>query len=109
MLRRSNALHIHQAVGVAVHCRCDKSGKEVIRIFEDSLLYSIAVSFDLYQDAMMDKAIDGGRSKGVVVVQDGAPISERSVGGNNDGSTFIPVRDDLKQEFGALLVHGEIA
>ena len=46
---------------------------------------------------MMDKAIYGGGSKGIVVVQDAAPISERSVGGNNDGSTFIPVRDDLKQ------------
>ena len=109
VLRRSNALHIHQAVGIAVHCRCDTPGKEVIRIVEDALFYSIAVSFDLYQFTMMDKAINGGRSKGVVVVQDAAPISERAVGGDNNGPTFIPVRDDLKQEFGALLVHGEIA
>ncbi len=73
------------------------------------LFHSIAFSFDLYQCPMMDKAINGGGSEGVVVVQDAAPISERSVGGDHDGATFIPVGDDLKQEFGALLVHGEIA
>ncbi len=58
---------------------------------------------------MMDKAIYRGRSEGIVVVQDASPISERTVGGDNNGPTFIPVRDYLKQEFGALLVHGEIA
>jgi hypothetical protein len=57
----------------------------------------------------MNEAIDGGRSKGVVVVQHAHPISECTVGGDHDGSTFIPVRDDLKQEFGALFVHGQEA
>ena len=57
----------------------------------------------------MDKAINGGRSKGVVVVQDVSPISESAVGGYDDGTTFVPVRDDLKQELSALLVDGKIA
>ena len=107
---RRMALHDFWEMGVTIHCSREKPcGLSKFLVFIGKLFYSIAVSFDLYQFTMMDKAIDSGRSKGVVVVQDAAPISERSVGGNNDGSTFIPVRDDLKQEFGALLVHGEIA
>ena len=43
------------------------------------LFYSIAVSFDLYQRTMMDEAIDGGGSEGIVVVQDVSPISESAV------------------------------
>ena len=107
---RRMALHDFREMGVTIHCpREEPRGVSKFLVFTGELFYSIAVSFDLHQLTMMDKAIDGGRSKGVVVVQDAAPISERSVRGNNDGSTFIPVRDDLKQEFGALLVHGEIA
>ena len=98
-------------MGADIHCLFDRSGCG-IRVFCFSvwlLFYSIAVSFDLYQHTMMDEAIDGGGSEGVVVVQDAAPVSEGAVGGDDDGTTFIPVRDDLKQEFGALLVHGKEA
>jgi hypothetical protein len=62
-------------------------------LFGGLLFYSIAVSFDLYQRTMMDEAIDGGGGKGIVVVQDVSPISESAVGGYDDGTTFIPVRD----------------
>ena len=58
---------------------------------------------------MMNEAINHGGSKGIVVVQDGSPVSEGPVGGDHDGATFIPVGDDLEEEFGPLLVHGEIA
>jgi hypothetical protein len=74
-----------------------------------ALFYAIAVSFNLYQRSVMNAAIDHGGSEGVVIVQDRSPVSERAVGGDDDGPTFIPVRDDRKQEFGALLVHGEEA
>ena len=77
--------------------------------FGELLFYSITVSFDLYQRTMMDEAIDGGGGKGIVVVQDVSPISESAVGGYDDGTTFIPVRDDLEQQLSALLVDGEIA
>ena len=58
---------------------------------------------------MMDEAIDDGGSEGVIVVQDGSPIAEGAVGGDHDGATFIPVRDDLEQEFSALFVDGQVA
>ena len=56
---------------------------------------------------MMDEAIDGGGSEGIVVVQDVSPISESAVGGYDDRTTFVPVRDDLKQELSALLFINE--
>jgi len=56
---------------------------------------------------MMDEAIDGGGSAGIVVVQDVSPISESAVGGYDNGTTFVPVRDDLKQELSALLFINE--
>ncbi len=51
---------------------------------------------------MMDQAIDGGKSKDTLVVQDAASISEDVVSGDNYGPTFVPVRNDLKQTFNAL-------
>jgi hypothetical protein len=73
------------------------------------LFYSIAISFDLYQGSMMDEAIDGGRGEGIVLVEDFSPIPEGSVCGYHDGAAFIAIGDDLKEEFGPLLVHGEKA
>ena len=70
------------------------------------LFYPIAISFDLYQGPMMNEAIDSGRGEGIVLVEDFSPIPEGSVRGDHDGATFIAVGDDLKEEFGALLVHG---
>jgi len=58
---------------------------------------------------MMNEAINDGRGKDIIVIQDFPPISEGSVGGNHHGATFIPVGDDLKQKFCPLLVHREIA
>ena len=54
---------------------------------------------------MMNEAINDGRGKGIVVIQDFSPISEGSVGGNHHGATFIPAGDNLKKEFGPLLIH----
>ena len=87
----------------------DTSGRAGAFCFSGLLFYSIAVSFDLYQRTMMYEAIDGGGSEGIVVVQDVSPISESAVGVYQDGTTFVPVRDDLKQELSALLVDGKIA
>ena len=56
---------------------------------------------------MMDEAIDGGGSEGIVVVQDVSPISESAVGRYDNRTTFVPVRDDLKQELSALLFINE--
>ena len=54
---------------------------------------------------MLDQVIDGDKTVDAVIVQDTVPISKRAVRGDNDGPTFIPIRDGLKQEFGTLCVH----
>ena len=46
----------------------------------------------------MDEVINHGRSKGIVVISDGSPVSEGPVGGHDDGATFIPVGDHLEEE-----------
>ena len=58
---------------------------------------------------MMNEAINGGRGKGIIVVENGSPVTEGPVGGHHNGATFIPVGDDLEEEFRPLLVHGQIA
>jgi len=75
-------------------------------VWEGWLFYSIAFSFDLYQHSMVNEAIDQGASKGAVDVQQGSPIPEGSIRGDHDGAAFIPIGDDLEEEFGPLFVHG---
>src|SRR4030043_31799 len=58
---------------------------------------------------MMNEAVNGGGSKGIVIIENRSPVSEGPVGGHHDGATFIPVRDDLEEEFSPWLIHGEIA
>lgn len=58
---------------------------------------------------MMNEAVNGGRGKGIVVIKDFPPVTECPVGGHYDRATFIPVRDDLKEEFGPLLIHWQKA
>lgn len=58
---------------------------------------------------MMNEAINRSGSEGVIVVQNRSPVAKGPVGGDHDGATFIPVGDDLEEEFCPLLVHGEIA
>ena len=110
MRRRDPAMN-HALQDGAMRClyAYDTSDAGLCVLFGAFLFYSIAVSFDLYQRAMMDEAIDGGGGEGIVVVEDVSPISESAVGGYDDGTTFIPVRDDLEQQLSALLVDGEIA
>ena len=76
---------------------------------QPDLFYAIAVSFDLDQHSVMNQAINHGRSKGIIVIEDCSPVSEGPVGGHDDGTTFIPVGDHLEEELGTLLVHGQIA
>ena len=57
----------------------------------------------------MNQAINHGRGKGIIVIEDGSPVTEGPVGGHDDGATFVPVGDHLEEELGALLIHGQIA
>ena len=57
----------------------------------------------------MNEAINGSRGKGIIVIENRSPVSESPVGGHYDGATFIPVGDDLEEEFCPLLVHGKVA
>ena len=77
------------------------------RRYNSSVLFNaIAGSFYLYQRSMMNEAINDGRGKGSVIVQGFTPVAECAVGGNDHGTAFIAIGDDLKEQFGALLVHG---
>ncbi len=85
---------------------CANEGQWGIFHSVQSLFYPITVSFYLYQSPVMNEAINGGSGQGVVVIEDFSPISEGSIGCDDNGATFIPAGDHLKEEFCALLVHG---
>jgi hypothetical protein len=67
------------------------------------LIYSIAVSFDLYQDPMMNEAIYSGKGEGIIVIEDCSPVPEGPICSDHDGATFIPAGDNLKEEFSPCL------
>ena len=59
--------------------------------------------------AVVEKAVEDGGGDGGVAVEDGGPLFEGFVGGEDDGAAFITGADDLEQEVGPALVYGEIA
>ena len=61
------------------------------------LFYPIAVSFVLCQGSMMNEAIDCGRGKGIVLIQDFSSMADGSIGCDDDGAQFIAVGYDLKE------------
>ena len=54
----------------------------------------------------MEQSVQDGGGDGAVIVEDGGPLLERLVGGQNDGTPFVALTDDLKEEVGTVLVDG---
>ena len=59
--------------------------------------------------AVVEEAVEDGGGDGGVAVEDGGPLFEGFVGGQDDGTAFVAGADDLEQEVGTALVDGEIA
>src|ERR1700675_1898724 len=58
---------------------------------------------------MVEEAVEDGGGDGGVPVEDGCPLLEGFVGGQDYGSAFVARADDLEEEVGSVLVDGEVA
>ncbi len=58
---------------------------------------------------MVEEAVEDGGGDGGVAVEDGGPVLEGFVGGQDDGAAFVAGADDLEEQVGSALVDGEVA
>ena len=59
--------------------------------------------------AVVEEAVEDGGGDGGVAVEDGGPLFEGFVGGQDDGAALVAGADDLEQEVGSALVDGQVA
>ena len=69
----------------------------------------IAGAFEDDGVAVVEQAVEDGGGNGGVAVEDGGPLFEGFVGGQDDGTAFVAGADDLEEEIGSALVDGEVA
>jgi hypothetical protein len=55
---------------------------------------------------MMKKSIEDGRGNSAIAVEDRGPLFEGFIGGNDDGTAFVSLADDLEKQVGSALVDG---
>lgn len=58
---------------------------------------------------MVKEAVEDGGGDDAVVVEDGRPVFEGLVGGEDDGALFVALTDDLEEQVGAEFVDGQEA
>jgi hypothetical protein len=75
----------------------------------DAILHAIAFAFNDDGFGVVQDAIEDGGGEGGVVIEDGGPVLEDLVGGQDDGSALIALADDLEEQVGAAFVDGQIA
>ena len=52
---------------------------------------------------------DSGGGDSAIAVEDGSPLFEGFVGGQDDRTAFVALADDLEEQVGSALVDGKIA
>ena len=75
----------------------------------DAILHAVTFPLDDDRLSVVEKSVEDRRRQRAVVVEDGRPLLERLVRGQNQGTVFIALADDLEQQVGALFVDGQIA
>jgi len=56
----------------------------------------------------MKKAIEDGGGNGAIAVEDSGPLFEGFVGGDDDGTAFVSLADDLEKQIGSALIYGQV-
>ena len=75
----------------------------------DAVFHAVAFAFDDDGFGVVEDAVEEGGGEGGVVVEDGGPVFEGLVGGQDDRAAFVALADDLEEQVGAALVDGQIA
>ena len=71
--------------------------------------HAVAGAFDHDGFGVMEEPVEHCGGQGAVVIEDRGPLLEGFIGGQHDGTAFVPGADDLKEQIGALLVDRQIA
>ena len=74
----------------------------------DTVFHAVAGAFNYDGFGMMKKAIEDGRGNGAIAVEDRGPLFEGFIGGNDDGTAFVSLADDLEKQVGSALIDGQI-
>jgi hypothetical protein len=75
----------------------------------DAVLHAVASSFDDDGFGVVEESVEDGAGQGAVVVEDGRPVFEDLVGGQDDRAAFVALADDLEEEVGPAFVDGQVA
>lgn len=73
------------------------------------VLHAVTGSLDDHGLGLVEESVEDGAGDGAVVVEDGGPLLEGFVGSDDERTAFVALADDLEEEFGSVLVDGEIA
>jgi hypothetical protein len=75
----------------------------------DAVFHAIAGAFENNGAAVVKDTVEHGGGDGGVAVEDGGPLLEGFVGGQDDGTAFVTCTDDLEEQDGSALVDGQVA
>src|SRR6266446_7652238 len=56
----------------------------------------------------MKKAIEDGGGNGAIAVEDSGPLFEGFVRGDDDGTAFVSLADDLEKQVSSALIYGQV-
>jgi len=75
----------------------------------DTVFHSVAGTFNYNRLGVVKKAIEDSGSNGAITVEDSRPLFEGFVGGDDDGTAFVSLADDLEKQVGSVLIYGQVA
>lgn len=73
------------------------------------ILHTVASAFDDDGFGMVEDPVEDGRGECGVIIEDFWPFFENSIGGNDDGPSFVAMADDLEEEISTVFVDREIS
>ena len=75
----------------------------------DTVFHSVAGTFNYNRFGVVKKVIEDGGGNGAIAVEDRRPLFEGFVGGDDDGTAFVSLADDLEKQVGSALIYGQVA
>ena len=68
----------------------------------------MAFAGDFYDGGVVDESVDGGDGHGFVL-EEGFPLAEGLIAGDDNGSSFVAFRDEFKKDVGFVVVFAGVA
>ena len=74
----------------------------------DAVFHPITGALDEHRLGVMKQPIEDRGRNGAIAIEDGRPLLEGFVGGQNDRTALVALADDLEEQVGAALVDGQV-